>query len=289
MNPQPIYVSSIARKLLGLAALALVFTGYSGFAQSLPAPVASFDFDSQTDTTSGTAAFSSNTPSGTGSSLNLSTGAAGYADESASVGSINGLGAFTVSLWINLQASPSANDRLLSSLSSSLGIDLRISTNKSATISASSFSLTLQVNGASASSTAYTTNYRDVSANNQWVFIAATYDGTNARFFDGGATTGATSSALGQGIIPLTGGTAGIVGTSSSFYIGATPATVNDRTPPALIDSVNIYSSVLSDTQIEQVRLNGISAIPEPANIASLMAALALMAGLAVRRRKSAV
>ena len=287
MNSRYIGLTTVPVKLLALTALSFSLSGHSLVAQSLPTPVVNFTFDSQTDTTSGTTAWSSNTPSGTGSSLNLSTGAAGYASSTAAATAVNGLSSFTISAWINLQADPAANDRFVSSLSSNLGLDFRVSNPASGTLSASNFSLTLQVNGASNSSAQMGSN-RSVNASNQWVFIVATYDSTaqTARFFDGGSSVGATASALGAGTVPINGG---VVGTSSQLQVGATPATTADRTPSAFIDDVRIFNSVLTLSQIEQVRLDGISAVPEPANIASLMATLALIIGVAVRRRKSAV
>jgi hypothetical protein len=283
MNPTSLKPRSVSPKLLCVASLALALIGQTSFAQSLPSPVVSFNFDSQTDTTSGAAAWSANTPSGTGSSLDLSTGAAGYASGSAA--EVNGLSSFTISAWINLQADPAANDRIASSLASSLGLDFRISNPSSGTLSASNFGLTLQVNGASNSSSLMGSN-RSVNASNQWVFVVATYDSVaqSARFFDGGSSTNAFASALGAGTVPINGG---VVGTSSQLQIGATPATSADRTPSTLIDDVRIFNGALTLSEIELVRLDGISPIPEPAHIASLMAILALVTGLTVRRRKS--
>ena len=245
----------------------------------LPAPVVNLTFDNRSETVSGATAWTSNTPSGAGSALSLSTGAAGFASTSATP--IGGLSAFTVTMWVNLQALPTANDRLLSSLVSNNGIDLRIAAPQQGTLSASDFSLTLQVNGTSASSTSLV-NVRDFNAGNQWAFVAVTYSGTQVRFFDGGTSTSATALAP-TGAVPLT---AGSIGSTTTLQIGATPATAADRTPPGWFDEVRIYDSVLTLSQIEQVRLDNVTAIPEPGAAAIAMGIPALFASAALRRRK---
>lgn len=272
--------------MLFLSTLTLMLQVPALRAQSLPSPVFHYDFDTRTGTTSGSAAWTTNTPSGGGSALDLSSGQAGYLDASSSASEINGLSKLTITLWVNLQASPLENDRLFSSLASSVGLDFRICNPVSGTLSASNFGLTLQVNGASNASIQMGNNH-SVNANNQWVFLAVTYDGTSVRFFAGGSEQNASVSPLGNGTVPLSGG---VVGSSTKLYIGATPATTADRTPPALIDDVRVYDSVLNFNlgEIEQVRLLNLSQIPESSTVALScgIITLAIAAFLCRRHRR---
>jgi len=245
----------------------------------LPTPVVNLTFDGRNETVSGVTAWTSSTPSGAGSALNLSTGAAGFASTSATP--VVGLSAFTVTMWVDLQAAPAANDRLISSLVSNSGIDLRVAAPSQGTFSASNFSLTLQVNSLIASSTVLV-NVRNVNAGGQWAFVAVTYSGSQVKFYDG-STSVSVAALAPSGAVPLS---AGSVGSTSMLQIGATPATSADRTPPGWFDEVRIYDSVLSLAQLEQVRIDNVTAVPEPSSAAIVVGLPALCAGLFLRRKK---
>ena len=224
-----------------------------------------------------TNSFDVNTPSGTGAAYNngagsnayLTTGTLANPDGGTDPAKTDGLTQFTVTLWVNLQAAPIIGDRLLSDWNTSLteGFDLRINT-----ASASSFQLGAVVDNQSAFSTTNVT-----TANNNWAFIAFTYDGTqtsaNALLYTG--TTSSAASMLGTA---LTINAGAMANGTTDFQVGGTAATTNDRSPSALFDDVRMYDSVLSLEELELVRLAN---IPEPT-----VAVLSLIGTLGLLRRR---
>src|SRR5690606_16960108 len=105
--------------------------------------------------------FSDNTPWNVGSSY-YSTGSNSYIQASGP-SLLTGLNALTFSTWINLQESPKSSDRIFSehlySNGNSKGFDIRFDGSK----------LSIQVNGIL---TSITTSFNQ----NQWIFLAVTYD-----------------------------------------------------------------------------------------------------------------
>src|ERR1035441_10658878 len=129
------------------------------------------------------------TPSGTGLALDLSDGISDWV----SVGNpakLNGLSSFTLACWLNLQADPAANDRLMEKQGADGGLGWRIITPTTGTISATNLRLSLQFALVAEADTANL-----VLATNQWIFLALTYDSTlgsgNAKFYRGGLTNAA--------------------------------------------------------------------------------------------------
>src|ERR1035441_5067928 len=112
------------------------------------------------------------TPSGTGLALDLSDGISDWV----SVGNpakLNGLSSFTLACWLNLQADPAANDRLMEKQGADGGLGWRIITPTTGTISATNLRLSLQFALVAEADTANL-----VLATNQWIFLALTYDST---------------------------------------------------------------------------------------------------------------
>ena len=208
---------------------------------------------------SGAATRTSNTPgSGSPGALDLSAPgnnvvSAGY------VAKLDNLGALTLTGWISLRGTPSDQDVILSDdpalnePAGDGGWDLRITTpyDNNNPLSASNFAIQFGVaqakggyeNTEGGSSTA-------LSANGQWVFVAATYDANGLLTFYRGDTRTAVARVGNQTIVGLPLGK-----NTAPFEIGGTaifPTT--DYTPPAWLDDLRVYGSALTAAQLEQVR-----------------------------------
>ena len=233
----------------------------------------------------GSATRTSNTPG------NFSTGALNLtASASASLGyvtagdadKLDGLSHFTLSTWLNLQGTnTSGNFRLLAKQSGGTfdSFSWNISAPVSGTRSASNFGLRLFVGGQTAFTFDAATAPFSVNADNKWIFLAVTYDGTstsnNVSYFSGSAADNV--SLLGTTTV-----NAGAVkATTAAFNVGHTDAALTSNTaPPGFMDDTRVYSGHLSLSQLNDVR---VAAIPEPS--AAVMLGLGSML-LALRRRR---
>jgi len=240
-------------------------------------------------TLGGNATWSTNTPSGDGSSLSLSKNGTDSNFVSASSSEVDALSSFTITLWLNIQGNINVGDRLVSTLSSETfkGFDFNIQalTSGSSDISASGFRLGLLVDGVSGGSALVSSAGTSVNADSQWAFLAVTYDGTrtsnNVAFYTG--TTTATVSQLGL-VDSLNMGT--VDSTTGNLQIGNTSATTSDRTPSALFDDVRIYSGAASSAFLEDVRVDNLASIPEPATSTMILGSFILaLAAIKFRRR----
>ncbi|EIP99391.1 PEP-CTERM motif protein [Opitutaceae bacterium TAV1] len=226
----------------------------------------------------GTASWTTDTPGGTGSALSITkgTGDANLVDAAATkVNTITDT--FTISLWLNLQAAPTSGDRLVSTLTGNNGFDLSLLAPSSGTISASNFRLAVFVNTTGGNAVSANLNY---SADDQWGFIAVTFDKGKVTFYTGNTDESVALLANSvNGTLPTS-----VTASTGSLQIGNTPATINNRTPTGYIDDVRIYSGVADATFLEHVRLSN---VPEPATAAVLAGALVLVAAALAHRRRT--
>lgn len=201
-------------------------------------------------TLTGNAYWTFDTPGGRGSALDLSTVAGTASDYGAEtvIPKIGSLSCMTVTFWINLQAPPSANDRIISNLKGGKGFEVTFGPNIK---SGRDFNLSFGVNAAQYAVSGG--NFAD--ADKRWAFIAITYDGTrsdaNVEFYSDlmvgkGAPHSMRTSKGGPLLTP----------SGNVLRIGGTPATTQDRSPPILLDDLRIYDSVLTAEQINAVRLS---------------------------------
>lgn len=230
---------------------------------------------------------SGNSPSGTGSVFNTGNGVNNYlttataGDPDGAIGDadkLDNLQAFTLTLWVNLQA-VTLNDRFISKGGAPVtpntidGFDFYMGSSVS---SASSFGLTLSVDGTSVNSIV-------TGAANQWVFFAVTYDGSltsnNVMFYRG--TTAVTAAQLGTTLTILNEGAVG--DNALPFQVANTTQSGLDRTPTGLFDDIRVYSGVGDAAFIESVRLAN---VPEPSAATALLGGTALL-GLIRRRQVS--
>lgn len=255
----PIALPPPSRRLCPLSlALALALPTFA----ALPEPVVRYSFDDIANgtiaedtgaapTTNGTFNGSATrtalgqTPSGSGYALNLNfPGETNYL-VTGSAEKLNGFSNLTMTAWINLRGTPSANDRILSKLSATAGYDLKIA-NSSVNIFPG-----LSINGTSSRDASVAVN-----ASNRWVFIAVTYDATITnsaiRFYAGSSNEVVYS--LSTHDKPTFFGGEIILSNANTFRVGSTAVTTADRTPPAWFDDVRVYSKVLTQLELEQVR-----------------------------------
>lgn len=188
----------------------------------------------------GNATWTKNTATGVGAAISLSGKDGDYV--AAPAPKLTGLGQFTLTLWINFQGPPAINDRLLSTLLSGKGIDLRV-----ANVNAQSgqVSLGLDVNGANAIGS------DGITAINGWTFVAITYTDTssvsNIAYYSSGVGQPLGHSGRGSSA-------GGPVNGSAELQVGGTP-TNPSRTPAVLIDDVRIYPGVLSFKELKDICL----------------------------------
>lgn len=212
-----------------------------------------------------------------------------YASGQGSVGALANKSAITISMWFNLQGNPEQYDRLISWQSSATGLGSGFTLNvTNASPTAQNFNLDFSVTGSSAG----TINVTEGGLN-KWLFLAVTFDGSLGKadrvsYYIGTADSqvlaktatgnGTDGTNLGNGI------NAG--GTYSELRIAGTQASAVDRAPDALFSDVRIYDSSLSLQELEAIRLQGITQVPEPALTGAAVAAAVLSAVTAARRKR---
>ena len=238
---------------------------------------------------SGGATRSSNTPGGFGSSLDMTVDATNAQVIGDDANKLDGLGQITMTTWLNVSAYPSGNKRLVSKQEvsgSGFTFNMNAAPNDG-TVGADNFKLFLAVAGAGAAGFTSTTSSADVDANSlsaadNWVFVAATYDSTkaadNTYFYIGGIDTPVMQlgAARTMGQTTIDGG-AGRVG------VGFTDAAdTADTSVVGFQDDVRVYGTALSLQSLDAVRLAN---VPEPASLGAVALGAAALLG---RRRRGA-
>lgn len=199
-----------------------------------------------------------------------------------SVTELAGLTGFTLSVWVNMQAAPAGNMRLLANQAAGSfdGFSWTVSDPSGGVArDAANFSTRMFVGGSSGFKFDGAGTHT-VGADNQWTFLAVTYDGTattdNVNYY-AGSESGAVT------LLATTTINAGNLNNSASFNIGHTDAApTSDTSPPGYLDDARVYSGVLSAAQLDSARLEN---IPEPSTYAAIFGGLALLGAFVYRRR----
>jgi hypothetical protein len=191
----------------------------------------------------------------------------------------DGLSQFTLSTWINLQEPP-VNHRLISKQSGGTfpGFSWHIINPSSGTISAGNFGLHLFVGGSTAFAHDNVAGVGgNLDADNKWLFVAVTYDGTatanNVNYYFGDPTSGVALSHT----TTVNAGT--VIDHTGRLMIGGTDAAPTALTvnPRGFMDDARVYSGILSLSDLDAVRLTN---VPEPSSAALLLGGFAMLLGI---------
>ena len=235
----------------------------------------------------GGATRSSNTPSGFGSSLDLRDDATTYAYAlEGDANKLDGLSALTLTTWLNVEAYTSGNNRLLAKQAAGTfgGFSWNMNaTPNSGPVGPDNFRLGIFLgNNVSSGGSDFTFAFSndDVDAHNKWVFLAVTYDGTqaanNTKFYIGGVNTPISQLGGDLTLAQLT-----VEGGTSLFGVGYTDAAPTaDTSVIGYQDDVRVYGRALNLDELEEVRFAG--TIPEPSSLVLML--LAIAAGYCRRR-----
>lgn len=197
----------------------------------------------------GTGTRTSNTPGGFGvAAFDAGTGGGGYID-AGDVDKLDGLSKITITFWLRLYGPP-ANGQFVLTKQDAGNVNgyevlYGLPSGGAGVLGATNFAVKLRLGTLTASAVS-----ADLNADNAWIFVAITYDGTatssNLRFYNGGPSTpigAATVRNYNAGIPPVT---------TAPFRICASaagPATIS-----AMMDDVRIYANVLGSAQLELIR-----------------------------------
>jgi hypothetical protein len=202
----------------------------------------------------------------------ISTGAS----TSSAVTALDSLAAFTITGWFNRDSAAGNLNRILDNRGDPAQAGFALWTNQGGSPGFNN-RLEIQVAGGS---TAIAGDITPFFADDTWVFFAVTFlDSTDAvQFFRGDLTT---ASAL-----FTTSSASGSMGASTHpLYVGNRGGNPN-RAFDGFLDDIRLYGEVLSSTQIESIRLQGLATqIPEPSTYA-LLAGIATLGFIALRRRR---
>jgi hypothetical protein len=202
---------------------------------------------------------------------------------------LDGLSQLTLTTWLNVSQYTSGNHRLMSKQAG--GAFGGFSWNMNATpndgpVGPDNFRLGLFVgNNVSSGATDFGSGFStaDVDAHNKWVFLAVTYDGTqaagNTKFYIGGVGGPVTQLGADRTIVPLT-----VDSGTARFGVGFTDAAPTANTSViGLQDDVRVYDGILSLAELDAVRRSIV--IPEPGTL--VLAIGGTLISLGRRRRRS--
>ena len=206
----------------------------------------------------GNAAWSTDTVSDSGYSLNLP--GLGEGDRVASqpggpVAKLDGLTNLTVAMWMKVQPGLQLGDRLLSNAGATgTGIDMLFQVPATGSLSPNDYKVQVYLDGVVSHLS------HDIEEDG-WVFIAYTYSDAEdrTRFYTGTDSRGVAQ--LGGTQLGIT--APGALGAGSTLVIGNTDANLA-KAPAALFDNVQIYSRELTSTELEAVRVAGGGVSPPP-------------------------
>jgi hypothetical protein len=205
-------------------------------------------------------------------------------------GRLDNLTSFTTSIWINFaegsSTAPANLDRIFRA-GTTTGFGMRIITPQAGTISAGNFSLAMDI-GSAGVTFGSTTTPVTVGANNQWLFIAMTFDRSlpenQAKLYIGTDVSNVYLAA--QSTVLGTVANTGVLdnGLSVGRMSGLSAPTI--RAVSAYMDDLRVYQGAGNLAFIEEIRTSNLAPIPEPTTYAMILGGAAL--GFALWRRRTA-
>ncbi len=229
-----------------------------------------------TGTFEGGATRTGNTPAGFSLGALDASGAGQYVT-SADPEKLDGLGTLTLTAWVNLQGAPAHGNRIMSKQLASGNFDgfsFAFNNPGSGDIAADNFGLNLALGGSGGFT--FSQSGGNLSADNEWLFVAVTYDGTqtsdNVIFYSGDVAEPVSLFST------LSSDVGALVPNDVDFRVAA--QSEGTTSAPVWLDDIRVYGSVLDATQLDDVRLAN---VPEPSAYALLTGGLFL--GLVLVRR----
>ncbi|MFA6961583.1 MAG: LamG domain-containing protein [Opitutaceae bacterium] len=298
-----------------LAALSLGVTAVAT-AQSTPSPLYSYQFDDYTNSGSNSGGtFTTINAVGTkptefkitNNALDL-TGNTGFRSDpytsrwlGSTANNVGTLNQFTVTFWVK------SSDLNGYQTVFAAGTDSTFTRN-----SLNQFSIRLvsgkvqvTVNGPTSAAAATLFNAEAALTSGEWTFIAVSYDGTsslrsnstaqtaasgdssNLQLYrgDGSTSSSVSRTGIGMGTVADAAASPGTItlGGAATFFVGniTSETTIFDGG----LDDLRVYDSLLTPTQINDIRLSYISPIPEPA-MAAMLSGLGALGLVAFRRSR---
>jgi hypothetical protein len=285
-------------KLSRMAAFAVLFVFVLTVSRAGAEPLLLYNFDEPSGdaldtgdapltnaTLEGGATRSADTPSGSGSSLDLRTESPYAHALEGDAADLDGLSAITITTWLKLSSYTSGNHRLAAKQAAGTfgGFSWNMNaTTNSGPVGPDNFRLGLFLgNNVSSGPTDFGSAFSndDADADNKWTFLAVTYDNAqasnNTKFYIGGVNTPVVQLGADQTLVQLT-----IDGGAARFGIGFTDAAPTANTSAiGLQDDVRVYGRALTLAELDSVRQNN---VPEPSAATILLLGMAML----VRRRR---
>ena len=190
---------------------------------------------------------------------------------------LDALSTMTFTGWINLQGAPANGNRIFAKQLPSGNFDgfsFALSTPNAGSIAANNFAINLALGGATFG---FNRSAADLDADNKWIFVAATYDGSTVQFYAGDETT--APAPLGSNL--LAGANPASLAANANEFRVATSST-GTVSAPIWIDDVRVYDVVLDAAALDAVR---VANIPEPTCVT--LGALGMVSLIALKRMHS--
>lgn len=197
----------------------------------------------------------SDTPGGASKGA-LDTSAANTYVDGGDAAKLDGLGALTLTAWVKLVGNPVNGNRVMAKqvgTGNFDGFSFAFNNPTSGTIAANNVRLNLALGGVNGFG--FNVSGEDFSADNEWTFVAATYDGIgNVLFYTGKENASVTQLGVTQTTGVATPGQ--LVAHDLPFRVAASSSGTSSA--PVLIDDVRVYSGVLSQSALDLVRLENL-------------------------------
>lgn len=176
---------------------------------------------------------------------------------------LDGLEAFTLTAWINVQDVPVGNRRILAKQSGGAfdGFSWNVNDPADGERSAANFGLRLFVGGEKGFAHDLSGDRVSIDADNKWTFVAITYDGRldidNVMYYSGSVDNSVTHHAT------TTIDAGRTMPTDARFTVSHTDAAMTANTAlQGWMDDVRVYSGVMNAEQLNAVRLENLGPAP---------------------------